>query len=70
MKMRFPDYQSDHQTGLFTRYTKIFSKDIPEDFLIHHLVGSFAETVKWRVARNMVPEPDAVANFYMNAVTK
>ena len=64
------EYFKQYLTGLFTRYTKIFSKDIPEDFLIHHLVGSFAETVKWWVARNMVPEPDAVASFYMNAVMK
>ena len=52
-------------TQLFSRYTVLFSREVPEDFLIHHLAGSFADTVKWWADRGMVLDPEAVAHFYM-----
>ena len=52
-------------TQLFSRYTILFPLEVPEDFLIHHLAGSFAETVKWWVSQGMLPDPETVAHFYM-----
>lgn len=49
---------------LFERYLEVFPTDVPEDFLVHHLVGSFAETVKWWTAQDMQPEPEVVAAYY------
>ena len=51
-------------TQLFSRYTMLFPQEVPEDFLIHHLAGSFAETVKWWVAQGMILNPETVAHFY------
>ena len=62
---RFMAYFKQYLTQLFSRYTMLFSREVPEDFLIHHLAGSFAETVKWWVARGMVLAPETVAHFYM-----
>ena len=55
---------------LFTRYTAVFPAELPADFLIRHLAGSFAETVKWWVSRDMAPEPEVVASYFMMAVGK
>jgi len=46
-----------------------FPLEAPEDFLIHHLAGNFAETVKWWASQNMEPAPENVAGYYM-AVAK
>lgn len=54
--------------SLFSRYRAVFPEEVPEDFLIHHLTGSFAETVKWWSARDMLPDPETVAHFYMTVV--
>ncbi len=60
----FMAYFKQFLAQLFSRYTMLFPQDVPEDFLIHHLAGSYAETVKWWVAQNMVLSPETVAHFY------
>ena len=50
-------------------FTDLLPQEVPEDFLIHHLAGSFAETVKWWASKNMEPAPETVAGYYM-AVAK
>lgn len=65
----FMAYFKQYLVQLFSRYTMLFPQEVPEDFLIHHLSGSFAETVKWWVAQKMVPNPETVAHFYMK-ITK
>jgi len=57
-------------TQLFCRYTALFPREVPEDFLIHHLAGSFSETVKWWAAQSMMPDPETVAHFYMTVTPK
>ena len=66
----FMAYFKQYLTDLFTRYAGLFSREVPQDFLIHHLVGSFAETVKWWITRNMTPEPEIVAHFYTAVIYK
>lgn len=66
----FMSYFKQYLAELFSRYTAVFTKEVPEDFLIHHLAGSFAETVKWWAARDMAPEPEAVAHYYMTVAGK
>ena len=65
----FMAYFKQYLTQLFARYTMLFPQEVPEDFLIHHLAGSFAETVKWWAVTNMEPAPETVASYYM-AVAK
>ena len=35
----------------------------PEDFVLHHLVGSFNTAVKWWVAQDFAQSPEAVAGY-------
>ena len=43
---------------------------VPEDYLLHHLTGSFAETVKWWVAQDMAPAPETVASYYIAVIRR
>lgn len=61
----FMTYFRQYLTELFTRYIAVFTKEVPEDFRIHHLAGSFVETVKWWASQNMVSDPETVAHYYM-----
>ena len=67
---QFMAYFKQYLTELFTRYAVLFTKEVPEDFLIHHLTGSFAETVKWWVAQHMELPPEAVAGYYISVIKK
>ena len=66
----FMAYFKGYLTQLFSRYTMLFPQEVPEDFLIHHLAGSFAETVKWWVSQDMILDPETVAHFYMMVARK
>lgn len=50
---------------LFGRYKEVFSSEIPEDFLLHHLSASFAETVKWWMLEDTKHSPEEVASYFM-----
>ncbi len=55
---------------LFELYKKEFSSDIPEDFLLHHLSGSFAEAIKWWMMEDTKQSPEEIAYYFMIAVGK
>lgn len=55
---------------LFSRYKEDFSAAIPEDFLMHHLSGSFAEAVKWWMMEDTLHTPEEVASYYMRVIGK
>ena len=61
----FMQYLKQYLAELFRQYTTVFQADVPEDFLISHLVGSFAETVKWWIAEDMKHTPEQVAALYI-----
>ena len=61
----FMAYFKQYLTQLFSRYTMLFPQEVPEDFLIHHLAGSFAETVRWWVNENMKTSPEQTAIYFM-----
>lgn len=64
----FMSYFKQYLIELFMQYEKIFRMDVPSDFLIHHLVGSFAETIKWWVAEDTRYAPEEVAEYYMKVL--
>ena len=66
----FMVYFKQYLKSLFSRYMVLFPQEVPEDFLIQHLAGSFAETVKWWIAHNMEPDCESVAHFYIEVVSQ
>ena len=66
----FLSFLKDYLRELFVRYLHEFHSAVPEDYLLHHLTGSFAETVKWWVAQDMAPAPETVANYYIAVIRR
>lgn len=66
----FLSFLKDYLRDLFARYLHEFQLCVPEGYLLHHLTGSFAETVKWWVAQNMVDTPETVAGYYLAVLGK
>lgn len=64
----FLSYFKDYLKELFQQYLDDFNPAIPRDYLLHHLTGSFSETVKWWAAHDMDPEPELVAGYYMSVL--
>lgn len=64
----FMRYLKEHLQVLFRRYMHEFRVAVPSDFLLHYLVGSFAQTVTWWVGQNMQPAPETVAGYYMAVI--
>ena len=64
----FMHYMKEHLQVLFEGYMDVFQVAVPNDFLLHYLVGSFAQTVSWWVSKNMLPTPEEVAGYYIAVI--
>lgn len=43
--------------------------DIPKDFLINHISGSFLEMVKWWVSGNMKHTPEELSSYFISVIS-
>lgn len=66
----FMRFLKSYLRDLFSRYINEFPSDIPEDFLLHHLSGSFAEAIKWWMTEDTKHSPEEIASYFMIAVGK
>ncbi len=62
----FMGYFKSQLSKVFEMYSDFFKADVPNDFLINHLVGSFAETVKWWLKEDMKTPPETIAKYYIS----
>lgn len=69
---------------LFLRYFKLYlnelitqhilksvkpkNKDVPEDFLVNHITGSFVEMVQWWLKNNMKQSPEELAKHFLAVI--
>ena len=53
---------------MFKGYIEDTSAGVPQDFLLNHLSGSFAEAVKWWVKNKMEIPPEKVTEYFINVV--
>ena len=63
----FMGYLRQNLTQIFRQFLPEFPARVPEDFLLHHLAGSFAETIRWWLREGMTTEPEAVAGYFLAA---
>ena len=61
----FMQYLREYLTRLFEQYQSFFSPDVPQSYLMNHLTGSFAETLKWWLRSEKEYPPEKVAGFWM-----
>lgn len=47
---------------------KSIRQDVPHDFAINHLTGSFADAVKWWIGDRMKMSPEGVADNYLKLI--
>ena len=61
----FKRYFKEHLYTMFEQYTYSFKTDVPKNFLLNHLVGSFAETVMWWLQEDMKTSPETPAKYFI-----
>lgn len=64
----FMGYFKGYLKELFGRYFKECRMPVPEEFMMNHLVGSFAEAVKWWMNGHMKYSPEEMAGYYMAVI--
>lgn len=61
----FMGYFKGYLTDMFSKYLNEIKVNAPADFVLNHLVGSFAETVKWWIDNKMRYTPEETARYYI-----
>lgn len=61
----FLTYFKEYLAELFQKYPSLFCTEVPVDYRLRYLAGSFIETVKWWIETDMQYAPEQVAAFYM-----
>lgn len=61
----FMKYFKEHLRTMFESNISFFKTNVPREFLLNHLVGSFSETVKWWMQEGMKTEPEMIAKYFM-----
>lgn len=61
----FMTYFKEHVRTMFEMHIDDFNIDVPKDFLLNHLTGSFAETVRWWMKEGMKTSPENTADYFM-----
>lgn len=62
----FMKYFKGHLKDMFEMHINDFKTDVPKDFLLNHLVASFAEAVKWWMLEGMKTSSDTVAKNFLS----
>lgn len=66
----FMVYFKEHVKSMFEMHIDYFKADVPKDFLLNHLTGSFAETVMWWMREGMKTSPENTAKYFMKMTEK
>jgi len=64
----FLQYFKEYLHDLFAGYPEQLRQNVPAGYQLHHLVGSFAETVVWWMEGNTDYSPEQMAAFYMAVI--
>lgn len=60
----FMRYFKEHLCTLFETHVDTEKSNVPRDFLISHLVGSFAEAIMWWFKNKMELSPEDLAHYF------
>lgn len=61
----FMRYFKGHLHTLFDKYVEATEAGVPRDFLLDHLVGSFAEAIMWWFKNKMTTSPEDLAHYFV-----
>ena len=64
----FMRYFKEYLVTMFEQYPESIRRDVPREFALNHLVGSFAEAVKWWIDSRMEMPPEELAGYYLKLI--
>ena len=64
----FIRYFKEYLTEMFEQYPESIRQDVPRELALNHLVGSFAEAVKWWIGNRMAMAPEELAENYLKLI--
>lgn len=54
---------------VFANYPECLPKNLPEDFAMNHMLGSFVEAIKWWIKMGMKKSPEELIVYYLRAIS-
>lgn len=66
----FMEYFKKHLYKTFESHIDYFKVDIPREFMLNLLVGSFSEMVKWWLREGTKTSPETTAKYFMKIIEK
>jgi len=64
----FMRYFKEYLSDMFSKYLHQIKANAPDEFLLNHLVGSFAEAVKWWIKNKMNQTPEELADYFLSVI--
>ena len=64
----FMRYFREYLAEVFLQFPEYIRDDIPQDFTLNHLTGSFTEAVKWWMKGGMKSDPEKIISYYLNVI--
>lgn len=64
----FMRYFKEYLAAMFEQYPESLKKNVPQEFALNHLVGSFAEAVKWWITTRMKMPAEEMADYYLKLI--
>ncbi len=64
----FMRYFKEYLEEMFSQYLEEIQIHAPEDFVLNHLAGSFAEAVRWWLRNAMRPAPEVFSAYFMDTI--
>lgn len=64
----FLRYFREYLAKVFLQFPEYMREDIPREFTINHLTGSFTEAVRWWIKGGMKHSPEIIISYYLNLI--
>lgn len=64
----FMRYFKEYLSEMFSKYLNQIKANAPDEFLLNHLVGSFAEAVKWWIKNKMEQTPEELTEYFLSVI--
>ena len=64
----FMNYFKLYLMEMFKKHLDEIKVAAPTDFVLNHLVGSFAESIKWWITHEMKYSPEDIARYFLSVI--
>ena len=64
----FIKYLKGYLYDIFAKHLMDVDNNVPQEYLLNHMVSSFAETIRWWVKEKPEYTPEEIASYYLTVV--